>query len=63
MKIIRDILKGNEKLKNSYVALGTFDGVHRGHRVLISEAVKKAKENNGVLLLELLTEFTEGTGF
>ena len=48
MKIIRDILKGNEKLKNSYVALGTFDGVHRGHRVLISEAVKKAKENNGV---------------
>lgn len=48
MKIIRDILKGNERLKNSYVALGTFDGVHRGHRVLISEAVKKAKENNGV---------------
>lgn len=48
MKIIRDILKGNEKLKNSYIALGTFDGVHKGHRVLISEAVKKAKENNGV---------------
>ena len=48
MKIIKDILKGNEKLKNSYVALGTFDGVHRGHRVLISKAVKKAKENNGV---------------
>lgn len=48
MKIIKDILKGNEKLKNSYVALGTFDGVHKGHRVLISEAVKKAKENNGV---------------
>ncbi len=48
MRIIKDILKGNEKLKNSYVALGTFDGVHRGHRVLISEAVKKAKENNGV---------------
>ena len=48
MKIIKDILKGEERLKNSYVALGTFDGVHRGHRVLISEAVKKAKENNGV---------------
>lgn len=48
MKIIKDILKGKEKLKNSYVALGTFDGVHRGHRVLISEAVRKAKENNGV---------------
>lgn len=48
MKIIRDILKGNEKLKNSYVALGTFDGVHKGHRKLISEAVKKAKEKGGV---------------
>lgn len=48
MKVIRNILNGNERLKNSYVALGTFDGVHRGHRVLISEAVKKAKENNGV---------------
>lgn len=48
MKIIRDILKENQKLKNTYVALGTFDGVHKGHRVLISEAVKKAKENNGV---------------
>lgn len=51
MKIIRDILKGNEKLKNSYIALGTFDGVHKGHRVLISEAVKKAKENNGVSIV------------
>lgn len=48
MKVIKDILKGNEKLKKSYVALGTFDGVHRGHRVLISEAVRKAKENDGV---------------
>lgn len=48
MKIIKDILKGNEKLNNSYVALGTFDGVHKGHRMLISEAVRKAKEMGGV---------------
>ena len=48
MKILKDILEGHEKLKKSYVALGTFDGVHMGHRALISEAVKKAKENNGI---------------
>lgn len=48
MKIIRNILEGQEKLKNSYVALGTFDGVHMGHRALISKAVETAKKNNGV---------------
>lgn len=48
MKVITDILEKKEKLNNAYVALGTFDGVHMGHRVLISEAVKKAKKNKGV---------------
>ncbi|MBR5229933.1 MAG: bifunctional riboflavin kinase/FAD synthetase [Firmicutes bacterium] len=36
-----------EEIKNiepSCVALGKFDGVHAGHQVLISKAVKKAKE-------------------
>ncbi|WP_163468069.1 bifunctional riboflavin kinase/FAD synthetase [Fusobacterium sp. IOR10] len=48
MKVIKDILKCDEKLNNSYVALGTFDGIHRGHRKLIQGAVDKAKENNGI---------------
>lgn len=48
MKVIVDIQKSKERLKNSYVALGTFDGVHRGHRVLIEGAIKKAKENGGI---------------
>lgn len=48
MKVITDITKGNEKLKKGYVALGTFDGIHRGHRELIENAIKKAKENDGV---------------
>ncbi len=48
MKIIVDINKNAEKLKNSYVALGTFDGVHRGHRVLIDGAIEKARKNNGI---------------
>ena len=48
MKVIVDIQKSEERLKNSYVALGTFDGVHRGHRVLINSAIEKAKKNGGI---------------
>ena len=41
-----------EKLKekiteNTYVALGSFDGVHKGHLLLINEIVDLARENNG----------------
>lgn len=48
MKVIVDIQKNEERLKNSYVALGTFDGVHRGHRVLINSAIEEAKKNGGI---------------
>lgn len=48
MKVIVDIQKSEERLKNSYVALGTFDGVHRGHRVLINSAIEEAKKNGGI---------------
>lgn len=47
MKIIDDILLTKEKFENVYVAIGAFDGIHMGHRELISKAVKKAKEKNG----------------
>ncbi|STO31661.1 Riboflavin biosynthesis protein ribF [Fusobacterium necrogenes] len=47
MKIIENVLKLEESLKNSYVAIGTFDGVHYGHQKLIKEAIEKAKLNNG----------------
>ncbi|KMT23060.1 bifunctional riboflavin kinase/FAD synthetase [Clostridium cylindrosporum] len=44
------IFKGNfESLKLSEevcIALGTFDGVHRGHQAIIREAVETAKEKN-----------------
>ena len=42
MKIIRHPKK--KKLKGSVVALGTFDGVHRGHQRIIKETVKYAKK-------------------
>ena len=35
-----------QKRNNSVVALGNFDGLHRGHISVIEEAVKTAKENN-----------------
>lgn len=47
MKIIEDILKCNEKFKNTYIAIGAFDGIHLGHRALISKAVEEAKKNGG----------------
>ena len=42
MRIIRHPKK--KKLKGSVVALGTFDGVHRGHQRIIKETVKFANK-------------------
>lgn len=47
MKII--LIDDNRKIENNdkyAVCLGMFDGIHLGHRELIKETVKKAKENN-----------------
>ena len=30
-------------LENTAVALGKFDGLHRGHRALIDETIRRAK--------------------
>lgn len=43
MRIIRHPKK--KSLKGSVVALGTFDGVHRGHQVILQQAVKQAKKD------------------
>lgn len=46
MILINDKLE--EKIsKDVYVALGSFDGVHKGHLLLIDEIVDLAKKNNG----------------
>lgn len=46
MLIVEDILTTKFDFQETYVAIGNFDGVHFGHKKLIRETVKKAKENS-----------------
>lgn len=46
MILINDDLR-DKKFENTYVALGSFDGIHKGHLVLIDEIIQKAKKNGG----------------
>ncbi|MGI6452069.1 MAG: bifunctional riboflavin kinase/FAD synthetase [Syntrophomonadaceae bacterium] len=48
MEIIREIDNYVQNNQPLYLALGNFDGVHRGHRYLISEVVKKARLHHGI---------------
>ncbi len=36
-----------KRAKNSIVTVGTFDGVHAGHRVLVNTVLEKAEQRNG----------------
>lgn len=46
MKVITYLKDAYELLSQSVVALGNFDGVHKGHQSIISKAVELASENN-----------------
>lgn len=41
--LLKDAIRNN----NNVVTVGTFDGVHEGHRALIETVINRAKENNG----------------
>lgn len=51
MNVIYGIGKVKKKFKNAVLAIGVFDGVHRGHRILIQEAVRRAKKLHGETLV------------
>lgn len=44
--IVITSLKELEQIKKSAVTIGKFDGLHKGHRVLIKKTVDYARENN-----------------
>lgn len=46
MVVIDDIIMNNKE-SETYVALGSFDGLHYGHLSLVKKTVQVAKENNG----------------
>jgi len=55
MQLIESLDKLTDTLKGHVIAIGNFDGVHRGHRALLDETKKIAAEKNlefGVLTFE-----------
>ena len=48
MELIYGVDHYKKRSQGLYLALGNFDGVHIGHKQLIDQAVKKAKDNQGL---------------
>lgn len=51
MKVISSLSEVKEKYKNASIAIGVFDGLHKGHQALINQAVQKAKSEKGEALV------------
>ena len=47
MKLIEDLSLITQPFVNAVVTIGNFDGVHKGHRVLLNNAIEKARELSG----------------
>ena len=43
MRIIRHLERGEHPFRTPVVAIGNFDGVHRGHRVILDRAIAEAR--------------------
>ena len=55
MKIFKSLTEISKEAQNAVIAIGNFDGVHRGHQALIKKAKEVAKAQNlpvGVLTFE-----------
>jgi riboflavin kinase / FMN adenylyltransferase len=53
MEILRDNFKSQVK-NPTFIVLGSFDGIHQGHKALIENAIHKAKEYNKIVKNENL---------
>ena len=47
MEIIEDITKAETDFPNVVLTVGSFDGIHMGHRYIIEDVVRKAKALDG----------------
>ncbi len=56
MKVIDGLDNLLEKYDNLALALGTFDGIHKGHQKLIKAAVNKARETGGKSMVLTFSE-------
>ena len=48
MQIVREIENFKPGTESIYLALGNFDGLHKGHQKLINETVAAARNGNGI---------------
>lgn len=56
MVVVNGIENLQEKYENLSLALGTFDGIHKGHQLLIRNTVKRAKETGGKSMVLTFSE-------
>lgn len=47
MQIVEDVTKTDKSFPNVVMTVGSFDGIHLGHRHILDDVVRKAKELNG----------------
>lgn len=51
MKVIRDLAKNKINFRNAVLAIGVFDGLHRGHQELIRKVIARAREIKGTAVV------------
>jgi riboflavin kinase/FMN adenylyltransferase len=51
VEIIKNLKRGTKPVPYPVVALGNFDGLHRGHQALIRSVVERARTRNGTSVL------------
>jgi riboflavin kinase/FMN adenylyltransferase len=51
MRIVRGLKNFHERLPNTVLTLGNFDGVHLGHQAIFKKVIERAREINGTSIV------------